>query len=68
MHGLDDDLVPYVESRRLADALRARGLLARYAEFTIFKHVQAADLDPLSAAPQLWNLVWYLQAVLLETA
>jgi acetyl esterase/lipase len=68
MHGLDDDLVPYVESRNLAAALRARGLLARYEEFTIFKHVQSADLDPLSAAPQLWNLVWYLQAVLLETA
>jgi acetyl esterase/lipase len=68
MHGLDDDLVPYVESRRLADALRARGHLARFSEFTIFKHVQAADLDPVAAAPQLWNLVWYLQAVLAETA
>jgi hypothetical protein len=60
--------VPYVESRRLADALRARGHLARFSEFTIFKHVQAEDLDPVAAAPQLWNLVWYLQAVLAETA
>ena len=68
MHGVDDDTVPFVESRRLADALRARGLLARHDEFRLFKHVQAADLDPLTAAPELWKLLWHLQAVLLETA
>ena len=68
MHGLDDDYVPFVESRKLADALRARGLLVRHSEFHVFKHVQAADLDPVSAAPEIWRLLWHLQAVMLETA
>jgi dienelactone hydrolase len=68
MHGVDDNYVPFVESRRLADALRARGLLVMHNEFHVFKHVQAADLDPVAAAPELWKLLWHLQAVMLETA
>jgi acetyl esterase/lipase len=68
MHAVDDNYVPYVESRKLANALHARGLLVMHNEFRVFEHVQAADLDPLSAAPELWKLLWHLQAVMLETA
>jgi hypothetical protein len=41
MHDRDDQLIPSVESRRLADALADRGDL-RYTEVLAFEHVRPA--------------------------
>lgn len=38
----DDNLIPYVESRRLRDAVAARGGAYHYAELSIFQHVDVA--------------------------
>ncbi len=67
MHELDDHHVPWVESRRLADELAKRGLLARHTEFRLFTHVQPDDVDALAAAPELWKLLWHVDALMLET-
>jgi acetyl esterase/lipase len=67
MHERDDHHVPYVESRRLAEALQGRDLLVRYTEFRLFTHVQPDDLDPLAAAPELWKLLWHVHALMTET-
>jgi acetyl esterase/lipase len=67
MHERDDHHVPYVESRRLAEALKERDLLVRYTEFRLFTHVQPDDLDPLAAAPELWKLLWHVHALMTES-
>jgi hypothetical protein len=67
MHEREDHHVPYVESRALADALRARGLLQDHTEFRLFDHVQPDDLDLLAAAPELWRLLLHVRALMEET-
>ena len=67
MHERDDHHVPFVESRLLADELEPRGSLARHAEFRLFDHVQPGDVDLIAAAPELWKLLWHVQALMVET-
>ena len=67
MHETEDPHVPFVESRTLAGALEARGLLDGYTEFRLFDHVQPDDLDLLAAAPELVKLLLHLRAVMEET-
>ena len=67
MHEISDHHVPFVESRVLADALRARGRLVTYTEFRLFDHVQPDKLDLLAAAPELWKLLWHVDQLMLET-
>ena len=67
MHEVDDHHVPYVQSRVLAGPLEARELLVRHAEFRLFDHVQPDDLDLIAAAPELWKLLWHVQALMVET-
>jgi len=45
LHDRDDPVIPVGESRRLRDALAARGRV-RYTEFTVFRH-----LDPTKSKP-----------------
>jgi hypothetical protein len=66
MHERDDHHVPFVESRKLAAGLTPGGHLVRHTEFRLFTHVQPATLDPLAAAPELWKLLWHIQALMLE--
>lgn len=67
MHERDDFHVPFVESRRLAAELAARGRLVRHTEFRLFTHVQPDQLEPLAAAPEFWNLLWHIHAMLVDT-
>ncbi|MFN2483499.1 MAG: dienelactone hydrolase family protein [Candidatus Limnocylindria bacterium] len=67
MHDVADHHVPYVESRALAEPLSARQSLARHTEFRLFDHVQPDDVDLVAAAPELWKLLWHVQAVMVET-
>lgn len=67
MHEVDDHHVPFVQSRALAEASDERGILVRHAEFRLFDHVQPDDLDLVAAAPELWKLLWHVQALMVET-
>lgn len=67
MHETEDHHVPFVESRSLADALEARGLLAAHTEFRLFDHVQPDDLDLAAAAPELWRLLLHVRTLMEET-
>jgi acetyl esterase/lipase len=67
MHEISDHHVPFVESRVLADALRARGRLVTHTEFRLFDHVQPDKLDLLAAAPELWKLLWHVDQLMVET-
>ena len=67
MHEREDHHVPYTESRVLADALRARGLLEDHTEFRLFDHVQPDDLDVPAAAPELWRLLLHVRELMEES-
>ncbi|MEA2642083.1 MAG: hypothetical protein QOF51_3477 [Chloroflexota bacterium] len=61
-----DPLVPWVQSRELADAL-PKAHLARYAELEILEHVQPTKpLPPVTFVSEAWKLASMVQAVLLE--
>jgi dienelactone hydrolase len=67
MHEVEDHHVPFVESRRLARALDAAGLLRAHTEFRLFDHVQPDDLDLVAAAPELVKLLLHVRTVMEET-
>ncbi len=67
MHEITDHHVPFVESRTLASALRARGHLVAHTEFRLFDHVQPDRLDIVAAAPELWKLLWHVDRLMVET-
>jgi hypothetical protein len=67
MHDTGDAYVPYVESRTLAGDLRQVGRLRRATELRLFDHVEPKGVDLIAAAPELWTLLWHVQAVLMET-
>ena len=51
-----DNLIPYVQSRSLADALDEE-TLARHSKFTVFSHVDLNRLgNPTRSVPELWAL------------
>jgi len=67
MYDTADSYVPYGQSLKLADGLRPLGRLARSSQFRLFDHVEAKGVDLVGAAPELWKLLWHVQAVLMET-
>lgn len=67
MHETEDHHVPFVESRALASALEAAGLLAAHTEFRLFDHVQPDDLDLLAATPELVKLLLHVRTLMEET-
>jgi pimeloyl-ACP methyl ester carboxylesterase len=67
MYDTADAYVPYVQSLELANGLRPLGRLARSTQFRLFDHVEAKGVDLVGAAPELWKLLWHVQAVLVET-
>jgi len=67
MYDTADSYVPYGQSLELADGLRPLGRLARSSQFRLFDHVEAKGVDLVGAAPELWKLIWHVQAVLMET-
>jgi len=67
MYDTADSYVPYGQSLELADGLRPLGRLARSSRFRLFDHVEAKGVDLVGAAPELWKLLWHVQAVLMET-
>ena len=67
MYDTADSYVPYGQSLELVDGLRPLGRLARSSPFRLFDHVEAKGVDLVGAAPELWKLLWHVQAVLMET-
>jgi len=67
MYDTGDAYVPYSQSLALAGELRPLGRLARSTGFRLFDHVEAKGVDLVGAAPELWTLLWHVQAVLMET-
>ncbi len=67
MHDTEDHHVPYVESRRLAEALASVGVLEAQSEFRLFDHVQPDDVDLLAAAPELVKLLLHVRTLLEES-
>jgi len=67
MYDTADSYVPYGQSLELAAGLRPLGRLARSSEFRLFDHVEPKGVDLVGAAPELWKLLWHVQAVLMET-
>ena len=67
MYDTGDAYVPYGQSLELADGLRPLGRLVRASQFRLFDHVEAKGVDLVSAAPELWKLLWHVQSVLMET-
>ena len=54
LHGTDDNVIPAVESKRLADSLRARGARVHQLATPLITH---AEVDRSAAARALWDLV-----------
>lgn len=67
MSDTGDTYIPFVESRRLAAVLQPAGHLARTTELRLFDHVEPEGVDLIGAAPEVWKLLWHVQAVLLQT-
>lgn len=64
MHDREDQLVPYVESRKLADSLASR---AHYTEFAFFQHVDPTQsVDPIAFIREAAKLFWHVYLILLE--
>jgi len=67
MHDRNDPYIPYVESRRLRDALASNGVDLHYAEFAIFKHVEPTNWrDPLTFIANIAKLLFYAWLLLLR--
>ena len=63
MHDREDALAPVEESRRLADAMAARGDV-RYTEFSFFSHVDPGEgVGPLGLLTESFKLYRHLYAV-----
>lgn len=66
MHDRADALMPYVESRRLRDALQGRTEV-HYTEFRLFEHVNPSGFElSFAIAGEVGKLFWHLYQVLLE--
>lgn len=62
-----DPYIPYVESRRLRDALAQNGVELHYAEFDILNHVEpTSPANPFLFLADLFKLVFYAWLVLLR--
>ena len=67
MHEVEDQHVPFVESRALASVLEESGGLEAHTEFRLFDHVQPDDIDIVAAAPELVRLLLHVRALMEET-
>lgn len=67
MHDTADSYVPYVDSQTLAADFGRTGRLRRATQLRLFDHVEPKGVDLVGAAPELWTLLWHVQAVLMET-
>jgi dienelactone hydrolase len=67
MHDRGDHHVPIVQAEELDAALQAAGVAVDYREFRLFDHVTPDTTDLVGAAPEIWKLFWYLQALLVHT-
>ena len=66
MHDREDALAPVEESRRLADAVAARGD-ARYTEFSFFSHVDPGEgVGPIGLVTESFKLYRHLYTVVRE--
>ena len=66
MHDREDALAPVEESRRLADAVAARGD-ARYTEFSFFSHVDPGEgVGPIGLLTESFKLYQHLYTVVRE--
>jgi predicted esterase len=63
LHGTDDNVIPAVESKLLADSLRARGATARQLATPLITH---AEVDRSAAARAIWDLVSFWATLLDE--
>ena len=63
LHGTDDNVVPAIESRLLADDLRRHGLPVRLLVTPLITH---AEVNRDSTAAAIWNLIHFWSAVLDE--
>jgi|GEM_PF-512262 len=67
IHDRSDPYIPYVESRRLRDAVAANGSPLHYAEFDIFDHVEPTNwTDPLTFIANIGKLLFYVWLLLLR--
>ena len=63
MDDIGDELIPYVHSRRLAEALEGTGL-ARHSKFSVFSHADLDELaNPVNSVPELWSLYLHIHAI-----
>lgn len=67
IHDRGDPYIPYVESRRLRDAVAGNGSRLYYAEFDIFDHVELTNWrDPLTFVANIIKLLFYVWLLLLR--
>ncbi|MCH7608538.1 MAG: hypothetical protein IIC94_08265 [Chloroflexi bacterium] len=65
MHDREDALAPVEESRRLADAMAARGGDVRYTEFSFFSHVDPGEgVGPVGLLSESFKLYRHLYTVI----
>jgi hypothetical protein len=65
MHDESDPLIPYAHLARLEAALPA-GTVRRSTSFRLFEHVEPRAGLGAEALPDLWDLFWHVQTVLVE--
>jgi acetyl esterase/lipase len=67
VHGRHDLLLPFVESRKLRDALASRGLSFHYAEVSLFGHlVPTAPANPLVLLSDLSQFLFHVYRLALR--
>jgi dienelactone hydrolase len=63
LHGLDDNVIPAIESSLLADTLRARGIKVHQLATPLITH---AEVDRSASARAMWRLISFWAALLAE--
>ena len=63
LHGLDDNVIPAIESSLLADTLRARGVRVHQLATPLITH---AEVDRSASARAMWRLISFWAALLAE--
>jgi predicted esterase len=63
LHGLDDNVIPAIESSLLADTLRARGVKVHQLATPLITH---AEVDRSATARAMWRLISFWANLLAE--
>lgn len=67
LHDRSDPYIPYVESRRLRDAVAANGSDIHFAEFDILNHVEPRNpSNPLILIADFFKLIYYSWLIMLR--